>query len=124
MKTSMFHRALPQCRGRQSSSLPCLRCFFLLSSCCSGCNQAATLGERKGLPTGPPSTCYFRQMPHLLMQTKFPAAQTSAEINFYGVVDPKTMQAVEDATREAMLTTVHPPGQTEVCQHPQASNVT
>ena len=42
-------------------------------------------------------------MPHLLMQTKFPAAQTSAEINFYGVVDPKTMQAVEDATREASM---------------------
>lgn len=86
--------------------------------------MAATLGECKGLHNRSSLDVLLRQMPHLLMQTKFPAAQTSAEINFYGVVDPKTMQAVEDATREAMLTTVHPPGQTEVCQHPQASNVT
>ena len=89
-----------------------------------GATRLQLSGSVRACTTGPPSTCYFRQMPHLLMQTKFPAAQTSAEINFYGVVDPKTMQAVEDATREAMLTTVHPPGQTEVCQHPQASNVT
>jgi hypothetical protein len=47
-----------------------------------------------------------RNMPHLMIQTKFSASDASAEVNVYGTVERETMQAVQLATCSALQTPV------------------
>jgi hypothetical protein len=45
-------------------------------------------------------------MPHLILQTKFPATEATAEVSFYGSVERETMQAVQLATCGALQSSV------------------
>ena len=59
------------------------------------------------------------------MQTKFAAADNTAEANFYGIVPPETMQASQLATCTALNSSVDLASMQVGFwqQHPQASNV-
>ena len=45
-------------------------------------------------------------MPHIILQTKFPATEATAEVCFYGSIEPETMQAVQLATCGALQSSI------------------
>jgi hypothetical protein len=41
-------------------------------------------------------------MPHLILQTKFPASQSLAEISFFGGIDRLTKEKLQEVTQRAL----------------------
>jgi hypothetical protein len=41
-------------------------------------------------------------MPHAILRTKFPAAEASAEVTFFGVMERETVAALQAATRASL----------------------